>query len=310
MFSLIIILLLYLSRYFDDMNILILSRNPALYSTQSLVKAGADRGHFMQVYDHYYCDLYIETGNLKIYHNGYQVNGIHAVIPRIGSSVTDLGALLIRQFEGMGIYSPTTADSLLKARDKLTALQILAGQGIPVPKSISTSYSEDLGGFLSLIDDYPVIIKWLNSTHGIGVVKAATKPDAVAIMEAFIHMKGRALAQEFIRESEGIDIRSFVVGDRVVAAMERRAQGGEFRSNLHRGAEAVRIDLTPEEIDISLKSAKTLGLNIAGVDLLRSKNGPVVIEVNASPGLEGIEGATGVNVAMEIIKFVEKQVKE
>ncbi|HRQ30136.1 MAG TPA: RimK family alpha-L-glutamate ligase, partial [Saprospiraceae bacterium] len=302
--------LLYLSQYFKEMNILILSRNPALYSTQSLVRAGASRGHFIQVYDHFYCDFYIESGNMKIYHNGYQVNGIHAIIPRIGASVTDLGSLLIRQFESMGIYSSLSSDSLLKARNKLSALQILAASGIPVPKTISTAYSEDLSGFLSLIDDYPLIIKLVNSTHGIGVVKAATRTDAVAIMEAFIQMKGRALAQEFIRESEGIDIRSFVVGNKVVASMERRAQEGEFRSNLHRGAEAVSIELTQEEIDISLQSAKALGLNIAGVDLLRSKHGPVVIEVNASPGLEGIEGATGVDVAMEIIKFLEKQVKE
>jgi ribosomal protein S6--L-glutamate ligase len=291
------------------MNIIVLSRNPALYSTQSILRAGRERGHFMRVLDHAFCDLVIESGQLKMYYDGYPLEGIHAVIPRIGASVTETGAYVIRQFEGMGIYSSLPSESLLKARDKLTALQVLAAANIPVPKTIFTNYTEDLEGFLGMIDEYPMIIKWIKSTHGIGVVKAETKSNAVSILEAFLRMKGKSIAQRFIREAEGVDIRAFVVGNKVVAAMRRTAQKGEFRSNLHRGGSSEVIKLTPDEIKISLKAAEVLGLNIAGVDFLRSGNGPLVIEVNASPGLEGIETATNIRVARHIITYVERNAK-
>lgn len=291
------------------MNIIVLSRNPALYSTQSILRAGRERGHFMRVLDHLYCDLLIESGQMKMYYDGYPIEGIHAVIPRIGASVTEIGASVIRQFEGMGIYSSLGSDSLLKARNKLIALQILAKENIPVPKTIFTNYTEDLEGFLSLIDEYPMIIKWIKSTHGIGVVKAENKSSAVSIMEAFLRMKSRSIAQEFIGEAEGEDIRAFVIGNKVVAAMKRIAQKGEFRSNLHRGGRAEIVKLDSEETRVCLNASRVLGLNIAGVDFLRSKDGPKVMEVNASPGLEGIETTTNIRVARDIITFVERNAK-
>jgi len=291
------------------MNIVILSRNPALYSTQSLLRAGRERGHFVQVLDHMYCDLVIESGKMDVYYNGYSLKGIHAVIPRIGASVTEVGASVIRQFEGMGVYTILKADSLLKARNKLMSLQILAKEKIPVPKTIFTNYTEDMEGFLDLLDEYPMIIKWIKSTHGIGVVKAENKSNAVSILEAFIRMKSRSIAQEFVKEAEGVDVRAFIVGDKVVAAMERKAQKGEFRSNLHRGGDARVVSLTPEEKEVCLKAAKVLGLRVAGVDLLRSSHGPLVIEVNASPGLEGIETTTNIDVSNKIISYLELNAK-
>jgi ribosomal protein S6--L-glutamate ligase len=209
----------------------------------------------------------------------------------------------------MGVYSLLQAESLLKARNKLTALQILAGEGIPVPKTIFTNYTEDMEGFLNLIDEYPMIIKWIKSTHGVGVVKAENKSSAISIMEAFIRMKGKSIAQEFIAESTGKDVRAFVVGDKVVASMERRAQEGEFRSNLHRGGNGKSVELTPEEKAICVKAARILGLHVAGVDFLRSEKGPLIIEVNASPGLEGIETYTNRDVAKQIITFVERNAR-
>ena len=291
------------------MNIVILSRNAGLYSTQSLLRAGGERGHFMRVLDHNFCDLVIESGKMQIYYDGYLVEGIHAIIPRIGASVTETGATVIRQFEGMGVFSTLSADSLLKARNKLVTLQVLAREQVPVPRTIFTNYAEDIGGFLSLIDRYPLIIKWIKSTHGIGVIKAENKTNAIAIMEAFIRMKGHSIAQEFIREAEGVDVRAFIVDDKVIAAMRREAQEGEFRSNLHRGANAMRIELTPAEKKVCIQAAKVLGLKIAGVDFLRSEKGPLVIEVNASPGLEGIETYTNVKVAKHIITYVERNAK-
>jgi len=263
----------------------------------------------MRVLDHSFCDLVVDSGGMQVYYDGYPVEGVHAIIPRIGATVTEIGATVIRQFEGMGVFSTLSADSLLKARNKLIALQVLAGEKVPVPRTIFTNYAEDIGGFLSLIDTYPMIIKWIKSTHGIGVIKAENKTNAVAIMEAFIRMKGHSIAQEFITEAEGTDIRAFIVNNKVVASMRREAQEGEFRSNLHRGAEAVSIELTQEEEKVALQAARVLGLNIAGVDFLRSERGPLVIEVNASPGLEGIETYTGVKVAKHIISYVEKNVR-
>jgi len=274
-----------------------------------LINAARARGHFVQVLDHQYCDMLIESGKMKVYYNGYSVEGIHAIIPRIGASVTETGASIIRQFQGMGVYTLLEADSLVKARNKLISLQILAKENIPVPKTICTNYTEDMEGFLTLIDEYPMIIKWINSTHGVGVVKAESKSNAVSIMEAFIRMKGRSIAQEFIKEAEGVDIRSFVIGDKVVASMQRTAKEGEFRSNLHRGGNAKVIQLTAEETRISIESAKVLGLNVAGVDILRSERGPLVIEVNASPGLEGIETTTNLDIASKIITYVERNAK-
>ncbi len=291
------------------MNIVILSRSAALYSTQSLYRAATMKGHFVQIIDHMYCDLLVKNGKSKVFYNGYELQGIHAIIPRIGATATEYGSYVIRQFENMGVYSVLKPDSLQKARNKFTCLQILAKNGIPIPDTATTNYTEDLDVFLDLFQEHPVIIKLLSSTHGEGVIKSDTPEVSATLMEAFLNLKHKVLVQEFIKESSGTDIRAFVVGDKVVAAMERRAVEGEFRSNLHRGGSSKSIRLTNEEVSIAKKSARILGLQVAGVDILRSNKGSMVIEVNASPGLEGIETTTNVNIARSIISLVERNSK-
>ena len=291
------------------MNIIILSRSSALYSTQSLYKAATMRGHFVQIIDHMYCDLFMKDGDFQVYYNGYELQGIHSVIPRIGSTATDYGSYVVRHFEQMGVYSVLKADSLLKARNKFTSLQVLAKNNIPTPNTAMTNYSLDLEEFLEMFGEHPLILKLLNSTHGSGVIKSDDIKTSVILLEAFLKLKHKVLIQEFIKESSGTDIRAFVVGDKVIASMERVAQEGEFRSNLHRGATSESIKLTSQEISIAKKSARVLGLEVAGVDILRSEKGPVVIEVNASPGLEGIETTTNINVARSIISLVERNSK-
>ncbi len=291
------------------MNIVILSRSPALYSTQSIYKAATMRGHFVQIIDHMYCDLSIDKGAFKVFYNGYELQSIHAVIPRIGATATDYGSYVVRHFEQMGVYSVLKAESLLKARDKFTSLQILAKNNIPIPDTATTNFTEDLEGFIDMFADHPLIIKLLNSTHGEGVIKSESPKVSITLLEAFLKLKHKILIQEYIKESSGTDIRAFVVGDKVVAAMERIAQDGEFRSNLHRGAVSKIVNLTNEEIFIAKKSARVLGLQVAGVDILRSNRGPLVIEVNASPGLEGIETTTNINIARSIISLVERNSK-
>ncbi len=291
------------------MNIIILSRGAALYSTQSLYRAAVMRGHFVQIIDHMYCDLLIKDGKSKVFYNGYELQGIHAIIPRIGATATEYGSYVIRHFENMGVYSVLRPDSLQKARNKFTCLQILAKNGIPIPNTATTNYTEDLDIFLELFQEHPVIIKLLSSTHGEGVIKSDTPKVSATLLEAFLNLKHKVLVQEFIKESSGTDIRAFVVGGKVVAAMERRAVEGEFRSNLHRGGSSESIRLTNEEVSIAKKSARILGLQVAGVDILRSNKGSVVIEVNASPGLEGIETTTNVNIARSIISLVERDSK-
>ncbi len=291
------------------MNIVILSRSSALYSTQSLYRAATLKGHFVQIIDHMYCDLLIKDGFFKVFYNGYELQSIHAIIPRIGATATEYGSYVVRHFEQMGVFSVLKADSLLKARNKFVSLQILAKNKIPIPSTSTTNYTEDLDEFLDNFGEHPLIIKLLNSTHGEGVIKSDNSKVSITLLEAFLKLKHKILLQEFIKESSGTDIRAFVVGDRVVAAMERVAPKGEFRSNLHRGATSKMITLTNEEISIAKKSARVLGLQVAGVDLLRSNKGPVVIEVNASPGLEGIETTTNINIARSIISLVERNSK-
>lgn len=291
------------------MNIVILSRSSALYSTQSLYRAAALKGHFVQIIDHMYCDLLIEDGKFKVFYNGHELQGIHAIIPRIGATATEYGSYVVKHFEQMGIYSVLKSDSLLKARDKFTCLQILAKKGIPIPNTATTNYADDLDGFFELFPEHPLIIKLLNSTHGDGVIKSDTPKISETLIEAFLNLKHKVLVQEFIKESSGTDIRAFVVGEKVVAAMERVALPGEFRSNLHRGGSSHSIKLTNEEISIAKKSARILGLQVAGVDILRSNKGSMVIEVNASPGLEGIETTTNINIARSIISLVERNSK-
>jgi ribosomal protein S6--L-glutamate ligase len=288
------------------MKILILSRSPILYSTHSLVMAARRRGHFIRVVDHVQCDLTIFDGRLGVRYQGEFLGRPEAVIPRIGSSVTSYGAAVVRQFEMMGVYTAVSTDALLRSRDKRTALQYLAAHKLPVPDSVFTAMPENVESLLrTLGDQYPVVIKTLNSTQGQGVILGESQSAAQSIAEAFIRLREEILLQRFVEESKGKDIRVFIVGDKVVAAMERSAQDGEFRSNLHRGASSHKVKITSGEEEIALQAARLMGLEIAGVDILRSHNGPLILEVNASPGLEGIEGTTGVDIAGHIIKFVE-----
>ena len=291
------------------MRILILSRNPALYSTNSIAVAARRKGHHVRIIDHVNCDLIVDNHqNVVIYH-GEHISGYDVVIPRIGSSVTSYGSMVVRHFESMGIYSTLASSALLLTRDKLSCLQLLSSAYLPVPKTAMTNNYYSFANILKYIGKFPIVIKLLQGTHGLGVIKADDFKISESILEAFFKTKQKVLIQEFIHEASGEDLRAFVVGDRVVASMMRKAKPGEFRSNLHRGATSQNIKLTDEEERIAIKAARTMGLNIAGVDILRSSRGPLIMEVNASPGLEGIETTTKVNVAREIITFIEKNYK-
>lgn len=288
------------------MKILILSRSPILYSTHSLVMAARRRGHAIRVVDHLQCDLTILNGRLGVRFQGEFLGRPDAVIPRIGSSVTSYGAAVVRQFELMGVYTAIGTEALLRARDKRTALQYLAANHLPVPDSVFTAMPENVDATLRLLgEEYPIVIKMLNSTQGQGVILGESQSACVSVAEAFIRLKEEILMQRFIGESKGKDVRVFIVGGEVVATMERSAQNGEFRSNLHRGASSRKVKITAEEEEISLRAAQLMGLSVAGVDILRSNTGPLILEVNASPGLEGIESTTGVDIAGLIIKYVE-----
>jgi ribosomal protein S6--L-glutamate ligase len=268
--------------------------------------AARRRGHAVRVVDHFQCDLTILKGRLGIRFQGEYLGLPDAVIPRIGSSVTSYGAAVVRQFEMMGVYTVVGTEALLRARDKRTALQFLAAHQIPVPDSVFTAMPENVDSILHLLgDQYPIVIKMLNSTQGQGVILGESESASLSVAEAFLRLKEEILLQRFIDESKGKDVRVFIVGDKVVATMERHAQNGEFRSNLHRGAISKKVRITAEEEDLALRAARLMGLDIAGVDLLRSDEGPLILEVNASPGLEGIEGTTGVDIAGQIIKFLE-----
>jgi ribosomal protein S6--L-glutamate ligase len=287
------------------MNIVILSRNAALYSTQSLVNAARVRNHYVRVIDHMSCDLVIESGKSKIYFNNQPINNVDAIIPRIGSTATSYGAAVIRQFESQGVFSTLHAEPLLKARDKLSCLQILGSHGIGVPKTIYVSNPLTIPFLLEQMEPYPVVIKLVTGTQGMGVILAETKTNAESILEAFYATKEKVILQKFVKEAQGADVRAFVVNGKVVGSMKRQARPGDFRSNLHRGGTAEIITLSKAEEKVALDSVEILGLKIAGVDMLKTHQGPVVLEVNASPGLEGIEGTTGVDISAEIIKFVE-----
>ncbi len=292
------------------MNIAILSRGFQLYSTQSLYRAGFRKGHHMQVIDHQRCNLLIEKNLPQIYYEGSPLLAIDAVIPRIGASVTSYGAAVIKQFEMMDVFTSARSEALLQSRDKFRCLQRLSVCGLDVPKTFICRNVEDLPKLIDKLGGAPVVVKLLESTHGIGVVLAENKKTAISIVEAFSKTNQRVIVQEFIEEAEGADIRAFVVGGQVVAAMKRQAIDGEFRSNLHRGATALPVRLDEEEQQMVTKATRVMGLDVAGVDLLRSKRGTLVLEVNASPGLEGIEGATGVNIAVAIIDYVNRRCKK
>jgi ribosomal protein S6--L-glutamate ligase len=291
------------------MKIAVLSRNPKLFSTRRLVEEALKAGHECVVVDHSLCDLIIEQEGPSIIYKGQKIEGIDAIIPRIGASVTFYGTAVVRQFELMGAISAVTSQAIVRSRDKLRSLQILSKNGLGMPKTAFTNFSK--GGEKQLIEQVsgaPVIIKLLEGTQGLGVVLAETKKAAQSVVEAFHGLKARIIVQEYIKEAKGADIRAFVVNGKVVGAMKRQGAEGEFRSNLHRGGVATVIKLSRAEKQAALNAAKALGLDVAGVDLLQSDRGPLILEVNSSPGLEGIEGATGINVAAEIIKFVEESV--
>jgi len=291
------------------MKIAVLSRNRKLYSTQRLIEAAEERGHEVHVFDVLRCYMNIATMRPEIHYKGENLDGFDAVIPRIGASVTFYGTAVLRQFEMMGVYPLNESVAITRSRDKLRSLQLLARKGIGLPVTGFAHSPDDIQDLLKMVGGAPVVIKLLEGTQGIGVVLAETQKAAESVIEAFMGLKANILVQEFIKEAGGADIRCFVIGDKVVAAMKRQGKEGEFRSNLHRGGSATLVRITPEERSTAVRAATTMGLNVAGVDLLRSNHGPVVMEVNSSPGLEGIEKATGRDVADLIIQFIEKNAK-
>lgn len=290
------------------MKIAILSRQAALYSTRRLIEAGEALGHKMQVVDHLKCNIEIEKKSPKIYYNGAYLEDIDAIIPRIGASVTFYGTAVVRQFEMMKIFSAVESQALVRSRDKLRSLQLLARAGVGLPKTIFTNFSKNVEHVIDSVGGAPVVLKLLEGTQGLGVILADTQNAAGSVMEAFNGLEARIIVQEFIKEAGGADIRAFVVDGVVVGAMKRQGKEGEFRSNLHRGGSANIIKLTEEEEHTALVSAKAMGLGVAGVDMLQSSKGPLVLEVNSSPGLEGIEKATGTDIAKKIIRYVERNV--
>lgn len=288
------------------MRMVILSRNPKLYSTQRIKEAGEKRGHEMLIIDHTKCNIIIEQKKPQIYYKGDALKDIDAIIPRIGASVTFYGAAVIRQFEMMKIFTATTSQALVDSRDKLRSLQLMSSAGLGMPKTVFTNYSKDVAGVIDIVGGAPCILKLLEGTQGVGVVLAETPSAAKSVLEAFNGLQARVIAQQFISEAKGADIRAFVVDGVVVGAMKRQGKEGEFRSNLHQGGSATIIELSEEEENAALKAAKTLGLAIAGVDMLQSNSGPMILEVNSSPGLEGIEKATEKDIAKSIIRYIER----
>lgn len=292
------------------MKIAVLSRNPKLYSTARLVEAARAKGHEVRVLDVLRCYMNITSARPSIHYKGEQLDEFDAVIPRIGASVTFYGTAVLRQFEMMGVYPLNESVAITRSRDKLRALQLLSRKGIGLPVTGFANKPDDIDDLIKMVGGAPLVIKLLQGTQGIGVVLAETKKAAESVIESFLGLKASALVQEFITESAGSDIRCFVIGEKVVAAMQRQAKEGEFRSNIHLGGSAKLVKITSLERETAVSAARTMGLNVCGVDVLRSNHGPVVMEVNSSPGLEGIEKASGKDIAGMIIKFIEDNAKE
>ncbi len=292
------------------MKIGILSRNANLYSTRRLVESCLKHGHQVEVIDHLKCNIIIEEERPRLYYVDHYLEGFDAIIPRIGASVTFYGTAVVRQFEMMGVFTTVKSRGLADSRDKLRSLQLLTKSGIGLPKTVFTNYSKNVESIIESVGGVPVVIKLLEGTQGLGVVLADTKKAATSVLEAFNGLKARVIVQEFIKESAGADLRAFVVDGKVVGAMKRQGKKGEFRSNLHRGGSSHIIELSPAEEKAAISSAKALNLGIAGVDMLQSSRGPLVLEVNSSPGLEGIENATRLDIADEIVKFIERNAKK
>ncbi|MDT8347047.1 MAG: 30S ribosomal protein S6--L-glutamate ligase [Flavobacteriaceae bacterium] len=290
------------------MKLYILSRNSYLYSTQRLIEEAERRNHEVRIIDPLKCDIVIEKRKPAIYYKTGFLDKPDAIIPRIGASITFYGAAVVRQFEMMGAYTTVDSQALVRSRDKLRSLQRLVRAGIGLPKTVFTNYSKDTEVIINHLGGAPVIIKLLEGTQGLGVVLAETKNAAESVIEAFNGLQARVIVQEFIKEAKGADLRVFIVDGHVVGAMKRQGKEGEFRSNLHRGGEATVHQLSDEEEISAIKAAKSLGLSVAGVDMLQSNRGPLILEVNSSPGLEGIEAATQKNIARHIIKHIEKNI--
>ena len=288
------------------MKIAVLSRNPRLYSTRRLVEAGTERGHEMVVIDTLRAYMNIASHKPQIHYRGQALEGFDAVIPRIGASVTFYGCAVLRQFEMMGVFPLNESVDISRSRDKLRSLQLLSRKGIGLPVTGFAHSPDDIEDLIRMVSGAPLVIKVLEGTQGIGVVLCETEQAAESVIEAFMGLKQNILVQEYIKESGGADIRCLVVGDKVIAAMKRQAKPGEFRSNLHRGGSASLIRITPEERSTAIRAAKIMGLSVAGVDILRSNHGPLVMEVNSSPGLEGIEVTTGRDIAGLVIGYLEK----
>ncbi|MGK7296594.1 MAG: 30S ribosomal protein S6--L-glutamate ligase [Candidatus Wenzhouxiangella sp. M2_3B_020] len=292
------------------MRIVILSRSSNIYSTRRLKEAASERGHEVRIVDTLRCYMNIASHRPEIHFRGGKLEEYDAVIPRIGASVTFYGTAVLRQFEMMGTFPLNESVAVTRSRDKLRSLQLLSRRGIGLPVTGFARTTKDIGDLIQMVGGAPLVVKLLEGTQGIGVVLCETKKAAESVLEAFMGLDVSIMVQEYIKEAGGADIRCFVVGGKVVAAIKRQAQPGEFRSNLHRGGSASLIKITPEERSTAVRAAKIMGLNVAGVDLLRSNHGPLVMEVNSSPGLEGIETATGKDVAGMIIGFLEKNAKK
>ncbi len=286
------------------MKIAILSRSSSLYSTARLKEAATDRGHEVTVVDYLRCYMEISARRPKVLYRGEEVRP-DAVIPRIGATYTFYGAAVVLQFEMAGIFSLNDSQGISRSRDKLRALQLLSRAGVDLPTTSFAHSTQDIDGLLEVVGGPPVVVKLLEGTQGLGVVLAETRKAADSVISAFRQLDANILVQEFVKEARGADVRAFVVGGKVVAAMRRQGPPGEFRSNLHRGGHAEEIKLSANERATAVRAAKTMGLNVAGVDLLQSDVGPMVLEVNSSPGLEGIEAASGVDIAAAIIEFIE-----
>ncbi len=291
------------------MHLALMCRNASLYSHRRLVEAAEARGHQIEVIDHLRCYINITSSRPSVRYQGRDLPKYDAVIPRIGASVTFYGAAVLRQFEVMGVYPVNESVGITRARDKLRSMQLLARQGIGLPVTVFAHKTSNAEEVIKMVGGAPVVIKLLEGTQGIGVVLGETQKAAESIIQAFGGVNTNILVQEFIKEAGGEDIRCLVVGGRVVAAMLRKGKEGDFRSNLHRGGSATAVRITPSERATAISAAKAMGLNVCGVDMLRSNHGPVVMEVNSSPGLEGVEKATGVDVAGEIIEFIEKHAR-
>jgi len=288
------------------MNIVILSRNKDLYSTQRLVEEAEARNHQVEVIDPLECDLIIEKEKPTVFYNDKYLDNVDAIIPRIGASVTYYGCAVVRQFEMMNVFSTVSSDAIIRSRDKLRSFQHLSKAGVDMPKTVFTNYSFDIEKVIAHVGGTPVVIKLLEGTQGIGVVLAETKNAAESVLEAFNGLEARALVQEYIAEAKGSDLRALIVDNRVVGAMKRQGKEGEFRSNLHRGGTYSYHKLSEEEIKLALKAAQKLKLPICGVDILQSNRGPLIMEINSTPGLEGIEGASKKNIAQAIITYIER----